>query len=138
MVCSPPQTLFLLRSSVFISPTVPISAYSPDVLLLVLLGDQLVLPVVLQLVSGNLPEDLHVLCKIELHTALLQVVLSENTDAHIMKLKTLAPRPLCAACKTDLNPAAFLEQTATQTPLCGSSYIKYKNIRNIKFFLCIY
>lgn len=51
----------------------------PDVLLLVFFSDQLVLAVVFQLVSGNLPEDLHVLSKVELHAALLQVVLSAQT-----------------------------------------------------------
>lgn len=51
----------------------------PDVLLLVFFSDQLVLAVVLQLVSGNLPEDLHVLSKIKLHAALLQVVFSAHT-----------------------------------------------------------
>lgn len=48
----------------------------PDVLLLVFFSDQLVLAVVFQLVSGHLPEDLHVLSKVELHAALLQVVFS--------------------------------------------------------------
>ena len=54
------------------------SVNSPDVLLLVFLSHQLILSVIFQLVSGNLPEDLHVLCKIQLHTTLLQVVLSEH------------------------------------------------------------
>lgn len=54
----------------------------PDVLFLVFLGDQLILSVVFQLVSGNLPEDLHVLCKIQLYATLLQVVLSGHTHTN--------------------------------------------------------
>lgn len=50
----------------------------PDVLLLVFFGDELVLATVFQLVRGNLPEDLHVLCEKQLHSALLQVVLSAH------------------------------------------------------------
>lgn len=51
----------------------------PDVLLFVFLSDQLVLSIILQLVSGNFPEDLHVLCKVQLHATLLQVVFSGHT-----------------------------------------------------------
>ncbi len=76
MVC-----IFQVSFSSVCSAKVSITDYvnSPNVLFLVFLGDQLVLSVIFQLVSGNLPEDLHVLCKIELHPTLLQVVLSGCT-----------------------------------------------------------
>ena len=50
----------------------------PDVLLLVVFCDQLVLAALFQLVGGNLAEDLHVLREKQLHSAFLQVVLSAH------------------------------------------------------------
>lgn len=80
----------------YISPffSVVITAYVnvPDVLLLVFLGDQLVLSIIFQLMSGDLAEDLHVLCKIQLHATLLQVVLSghANRNTPLFKATTFA------------------------------------------------
>lgn len=71
--------------------------------------------------SRNLPEDLHVLCKIQLHATLLQVVLSGHTHIIVATFTYVQSHKLTPKIfvflrvVSDLNPSEMEPENFTDT-----------------------